>query len=259
MWVDAGNVRLDGTTTFLNASGAVLDFNNGDTTITDGTDVLTVAGGGIKLAAGTTTIAPLSFTVGTNLTTSGDGDWEMDADVFYGTTDAGNRGIIPPRQFIRAASAQTLTDTTNAQNLFDSPTNGQITLETGAYQFELLFELTSMSATSGNAQVLFGGTATVGGWIWNLQGLDNSVPTTIADDDSVFLVTNASAASAVTVGTGTAMRIYAKGTFEVTVAGTLIPQVDLVTGGVTPTLVEGSFFNLERIGATGTASVGQWD
>lgn len=198
------------------------------------------------------------LTSGTLLTTPQVGALELDANCLYGTTDAGNRGYIPIKHFIRCDSTRTLPNDTNTNAIFNSPTNGRITLETGTYLFDMMAIVTSMSATSGNAFVnlLGAGTATVGAWLWQFFGIDNSTPATSLDDDSQFLVTSTS--SVLTAATGTAMRFGAKGTFEVTGAGTFIPSIDLVTAAAAIVSI-GSYFVCERIGSTSVVSVGQWD
>jgi hypothetical protein len=199
---------------------------------------------------------PIKLTAGTLLTTAEDGGIEMDADNFYGTVDAGNRGIIPVMHFIRAASDQTLTSQTAAQNIFDSPANGTLTLETGTYLFDMLIQLSGMSATSGNGQILFGGAGTFADWNWVLNGLDASL-TGIADDDAAYFQTNASAASAVTAQVATTLRIWARGSFECSAGGTWIPQIALVTAAAA--IVEsGSYLTVFRMGAQATTNVGQW-
>lgn len=198
------------------------------------------------------------FGSGTLLTTAEDGALEQDADNFYMTTDAGNRGIVPITQYVRAASAQTLTSQTGAQNIFDSPANGRLTLETGAYEFQGVIIISGMSGTSGNGQILFACGGTCGGWVWRVAGLDNSTVTTISSDLNAFFTTNASAASVVTANTGTALRLFIHGSFEMTVAGTWTPQIALVTAAAA-TVNEGSFLRISRMGAVATGSVGQWD
>lgn len=197
-------------------------------------------------------------TSGTLLTTAEEGAVEVDADNFYATTDAENRGIVPITHFIRAGTAQTLTSQTAAQQIFDSPANGRITLETGTYQFEMVVAFTGMSATTGNGQILFacGGTCT--DWLWMSHAIDNASTTGLVDLDSAFHVTNASAALVAATGTGTTLRVFAKGTVEVSAAGTFTPQIALTTAAAA-TVVVGSYFTIRRLGATGTNSVGQWD
>lgn len=214
----------------------------------------------VTLATGTTSLAAANIPAGTLKTTPADGDIEMDANCLYACTDAGNRGYIPVRHLIRCNATRTLPNDTNLNAIFNSPANGRLTLETGTYFFSALILITSMSGTSGNAlfNILGAGTATVGAWLWYTAGLDNTTPATVSADLSAYYTTNATAASVVTAGTGTALRLNFQGTFEVTVAGTLIPSIDLVTGAAGVVAI-GSYFMCERIGSDALVSIGQWD
>jgi hypothetical protein len=202
-----------------------------------------------------------TFTSGTLLTTAEDGAIELDADCFYGCTDAGNRGVIPIRHFIRCDSTRTLGNVGTEQAIFNSPTNGRITLETGCYLFEGMLYITSMSGTGGNAAIdpLGAGTATCGSWLYHACGIDATNPTTAATQTGTFSITQQTAASAVTAGTGTSVAIELRGTFEVTGAGTMIPGITLVTSIATAVVAIGSYMMFERIGSTSVVSVGQWD
>lgn len=166
----------------------------------------------------------------------------------------------PKRHFIRADVDRTLPNDLNLNALFNSPANGRLTLPVGVYTFEGLFIISGMSATSGNALInlLGAGTATVGSWMWYLSGVDNSTPATISADLTPYFQTNATAASAVTAGTGTAMRFHVRGSFEVTAPGTFIPSIDLVTAAAA-VVQDGSFFMVERLGDNGLVSFGDWD
>lgn len=177
-----------------------------------------------------------------------------------GATPGGNAGYVPVRHFIRCDAARTLPNDTATNAIFNSPANGRVTLETGTYLFEGMILVASMSGTSGNAQIdlLGAGTATIGAWLWMLQGIDAATAGTLVDLDSPFFQTNITAASAVTAGTGATLRLFVKGTFEVTVAGTFIPSIDLVTAAAAVVQI-GSYIMLERIGSTSVVSVGAWD
>jgi hypothetical protein len=253
-----GSTSLKWADLFL-ASLAVINFNSGDVTLTHGPNSLTIAGGRFVTAAVTANDPGLQLTAGTVMTTPAAGAIEMDSNCMYGTTDAGNRGYIPLRHFIRCDSAKTLTSTTSEQALFDSPANGTLTLETGTYLFEGLLYITSMSATSGNAAIdlLGAGTATAASWLWSAQGVDATDPTAAAAQLGSFAVTQQSVASIVTAATGTALALVLKGTFEITGAGTLIPSISLVTAAAASVNI-GSCIIIERIGSTSVASVGQW-
>lgn len=241
--VDNVIVRADGTAKGVQASGASIDDNG---------TLLTIAG-----AAG---FAGLKLAAGTLMTTPGVGDVEVAATNVYMTTDAGNRGYVPIRHFIRADAARTLPNDLNENAIFNSPANGRLTLETGVYKFEAIIAITAMSATSGNALIdwLGAGTAVCASWLWYYTGKDGT-NSGVANLNGAVRTTQDSAASIVTAGTGTEMFVRAEGTFEVTTGGTLIPSVDQVTATATASVNIGSYFMCERMGPTTSVSVGQWD
>ena len=200
-------------------------------------------------------------TSGTVQTTPDSGTFpEFDGNCFYGTPDAGNRGVIPCQHFIRQDSSRTLPNDTNENAIFDSVTNGRITLETGTYFFGGMLYITGMSATSGNAliDILGAGTAVCGSWLWQAWGIDNTTLTNAGTKTGSFTITQQSVASVVTAGTGTGMAVQIEGTVEVTTAGTMIPSIDQVTAAAA-TLAAGSYFWIYRIGSTTAVSAGQWD
>lgn len=183
-----------------------------------------------------------------------------DANCLYATTDAGNQGVVPIWHVIRADGTRTLPNDTNENAIFNSPANGRLTLETGCYLFEGIIRVSSMSGTSGNASIdiLGAGTATCAAWLWHASGIDATTPENAATQTGAFAVTQQSVASIVTAAAGTAMAVSIKGTFEVTVAGTIIPSIDQVTAAAAVVSI-GSYLRFARIGSTSVVSVGQWD
>lgn len=154
---------------------------------------------------------------------------------------------------LRQTTARNLLDQLTIQQLFDSNATGALSLVPGTYFFDFEFALTAMSATSGNAafDILGAGTATTSKFLWQVVGYDSPgigvQNTTIG---GIFNVKN-SAASLITAGTNTTLLVTGNGSFEVTVGGTIIPSITLVTGGVTPQVEVGSFINVTRIGEAG--------
>jgi hypothetical protein len=199
------------------------------------------------------------LTSGTLLTTPEAGAVELDANCLYGTTDAGNRGVIPIRHFIRCNAARTLPNDTNENAIFNNPTNGRLTLETGTYLFDMVVGVTAMSATTGNAllDVLGAGTATCDDWLYAVIGKDGTLISVNAVLGTMPVI-QSTPASMFTAGTGAQMWWIAKGSFTVTGAGTLIPSIDQVTAAAASVAI-GSYFSCERIGDTSVVSVGQWD
>src|SRR3990172_4411916 len=177
----------------------------------------------------------------------------------YGTTDAGNRGYVPVRHFIRCNATRTLPNDVNENAIFNAPTNGRLTLETGTYLFEMVLAITCMSATSGNARIDIrgAGTATMGAWCWPTEAKDGT-NASIGTDQVSIATTETSATSIATAGTGTELTVNLRGSFEVTVAGTVIPSIALATASAAIVGI-GSFFMCERIGSDAVVSVGQWD
>lgn len=240
---DNAIARFDGT------SGRTLQ--NSAPAIDDNGTILPVA-----TAAG---FPSIQLTAGTLQTTPAVGSIEMDANCVYMTTDAGNRGVNLIEHFIRFAVARTLTSTVSAQAMFNDPANGRLTLETGTYFFEVLYSLSGMSATSGNSafDLLGAGTATLGNVLYYAVGIDGPINVAVAQTGSTS-ASAASPASIVEAGNSTAQETSIRGSFEVTVAGTIIPSIALKTAAAA-ILRAGGYFRLRRVGATGVASVGQWD
>ena len=217
-----------------------------------------------NLATGTATAgtAPLNFTAGTLLTTAEDGAIEMDADAFYACTDAGNRGVIPVEHIIRADATRTFTSNTTQQAIFTTPANGTLTLETGTYFFEGLVAMTAMSATSGNGKfdLKGAGTATLAAVLWQAYGIDGvgaTETTGAAAGSSWHIIAGQTAANIVTAGTSAEMAFLVKGTFEISVAGTIIPSFAQTTAAAAVVSI-GSYFKCNRIGSQTVTSVGQW-
>jgi hypothetical protein len=200
------------------------------------------------------------LTSGTLMTTAEVGALELDANALYATTDAGNRGVVSVEHWIRANATRTFTSNTTQQAIFNSPTNGRLTLETGTYFFECLVSMDTMSATSGNGKFSLnsGGTATLAQILYQTGGRDAALDalgntTGVAETTATVAATNVATAS-----TATVLTFHVVGTFKVTVAGTIIPSFAQTTAAAAVVKV-GSFFMCKRIGSDSLVSVGQWD
>jgi len=254
-----GSTSLKWADLFL-ASGGVMNWNSGNVTLTHAANLLTIAGGALVLAACTTSLPSMRLTAGTLQTTPGAGDIEMDANCIYATTDAGNRGVVPVEHVIRADATRTFTSNTNQQAIFNSPTNGRLTLETGVYEFECLVSMDTMSATSGNGKfsLLGAGTATLAAILYLTNGIDAALDTITAVSGVVEVTSTVAATNMATAAVGTVFTFWVKGTFEVSSGGTLIPSFAQTTAAAAVVKI-GSFFKCRRMGSTSLVSVGQWD
>lgn len=186
---------------------------------------------------------------------------ESDGAQLIGMVDSGNQGIVPVMHFIRADVVRNLPNDTNENAIFDNPTNGRLTLETGVYRFEGIIAISGMSASAGNCSfdIVGAGTATIDSWLWHNVGTDSTTPANATSMTGTFPITQQSAAGVVNIlGTGTGVAWSTRGTFEVTGAGTIIPSVTQANASAAVVSV-GSYLEFWRIGATGAVSVGQWD
>jgi len=175
-----------------------------------------------------------------------------------GTWAAGGGGGLT-EIWIRQAAARTLTNSTAEQQLFDSVTNGTLTIATGVYFFEALIYLTGMSATSGNAafNILGAGTATLANILYQAIGNDSAITIANVNMSGQIAITAQSLPSIVAALTNTTLHVSLRGTFEITVAGTIIPSVTLVTAAAA-TVKEGTFFKLRKVGEVNAVAAGNW-
>lgn len=212
----------------------------------------------ISVVAGTNTVAPINLTAGTNLTTPVAGAIEYDGTSFYGDVAGATRGTIVAQQIVVVNTAYTLTSQTAAQKLFNNTTNGAVTLPVGTYFFECLFSLSNMSATSGSFGFAFAGTATyTQNWWAEAQKGTATLATATATQATFNTAANTTLATASVNTVGFA---FLKGTLNVTVAGTVIPQVSLGVANAAVVGV-GSYFRIYAVSATNSttnSTVGNW-
>lgn len=223
------------------------------------TQVKTFANTSPAFAAGSASAASWpTLASGTKLTTPEAGAWEYDGDAHYLTPTASGRAVAVAENIICLSASYTLTNTASAQKLFNSSTNGTLTLPTGTYFFECLFSLSSMSGTSGNAQfqILGGGTATVGTVLYNAVGVDGNINTAATQTGSTSNASS-SPAALVTAATNTNLHALVRGTFRVTVAGTIIPSIALANAAAA-VVAAGSYFRCYKVGSSSFTTVGNW-
>ena len=235
-----GTTALRWADLFL-ASGGAIDWNNGNTQLRQtAANTLEVITASLVTETPVSGRPPLLFNTGGTLDLANDGGMGMDATNLYATTDQGNPGYIPVYNFIRANATRTYTSNTSLQNIFNSPANGRLTIETGTYLFRGTLSFQAMSGTSGNRSVniVGGGSATCSAFAWNAWGFDGTVSTVGAAGASHNIATG-STTSIVTATTGTSLIVSFDGSFECTVAGTIQPQTAMVTAAAS-TLTIGS-------------------
>lgn len=215
----------------------------------------------LTLDAGTTTVPPLEFQSGTNLTTALAGAMEYDGKVLYATPQGAQRGALPAEQYYRLNSTFAGANATGGQSLLGA---GVTLSSSTVYQFEALVLLTKTAgATSHTVATLFGGTATVNNIGYNLvyafASAGSTTPSSAAGTN-FFTVATASVFTTAIASAAFTIWFQMRGTVSINAGGTFIPQYQLsaAPGGAYTTRI-GSFFKISPIGAAGAnVSVGTW-
>lgn len=163
--------------------------------------------------------------------------------------------------FGRLQADYTLTSTTAGQQLFNWSAGGALTLGVGFYAFRCLLYITGMSATSGNGQFRLkgAGTATLGNVLYHVTGIDAAAAAglTAASYTGSGAAATAGENSMVLAGTGTELFALVNGSFPVTVAGTIVPSIGLVTAAAAA-VKAGSYFMAEYLGPAANTTQGAW-
>lgn len=209
----------------------------------------------ITLAAGTLSVAPLTLTSGTNLTTPSAGALEYDGTVGYFTPFASSRHVNDSEQLITLTSTYTLANQAAAQHIFNVPTNGALTVSANtSYFFECMFSLSSMSSSSGSFGFALGGTASIAAQLWWATANKATLATQIAWTSTL----NTAANTALTASnTNTVAAAFIVGKIRVTTTGTVVPSVSQGNAAAAVVAVD-SYFRIWPVGANTVQSVGNW-
>lgn len=212
----------------------------------------------IDIAAGTTSVAPLNLTAGTNLTTASAGAVEFDGKAFYASAAASSRQVVVTEQLAANVADLTLVNGTGAQAWL-AVANDTLTVQaSNSYFFDAIIEIEDMGAVSRTISLLFGGTATytsIGYSIISWNGANNAG--VVGQVTKFAAIATASAATA--AATTAASTIVLKGIMRINGAGTVIPQLQF-DADPTGTILckKNSFFKLYPFGADTAAAVGNW-
>lgn len=241
-----------------NNAGSMVDVGaGGGASFTGGT--LT---SNLTVASGTTTLAPLTFQPGTNLTTETIGCWEYDGTLFYSTP--ANRGVSPSMMTYRLDSDLAGANVNTVQSIFGVG----VTLQSSTvYSFRLGLRFTKSSGTTSHSfNILFGGTATInnGLALINSESAGSTATNTAGTGDTFHVMSTLDTARPIETSLSLAsMTVWAsvEGTVSIGAGGTFIPQYQLTSvapGGAYSTKA-GSFIEIWPIGTAGSnVSVGPW-
>ncbi len=246
------------------ATGGVINFNNGNVTLTHAAGALTIAGGQLNLAAGTTSLAPLHMQSGTNLTTPTAGDFEYDGSVFYATPVASNRALSVTDHFLTLSSNQTGSNVNTAQPWFPGGGATGLTVAGGTtYFFEGLLAFSKTAGTTSRTIGMnFGGSASLTSiaYFVTASAADATSLSNAPDQSSwVEVATNTTVWSTASTSANQYVMIRIAGTVRINAGGTFIPnfQYSAAPGGA-PTVRANSWFRMRPAGSGSVLSVGNW-
>jgi hypothetical protein len=250
----AGLISSAGNITGGNISTAGLISATGNVT---GGNVI----GFVRPSTGSASQAPIKLTAGTNVSSPLGGCIEYDGVVFYGDTTASNRGVLQSAQFIALVNDYVANDSSSAQKVFNSPTNGAITLDgSTTYMFEAVYYITrSLGSNSHTLSTLFA----LGGTLTSITYTADTTSTTGNTLGTVSRIYGTSASGVVVTGASTSttenITVVLRGIVRTNGGGTFTPQIQYSAApGGAPTILKNSYFRIIPVGTNSVASVGNW-
>ena len=242
-----------------NDAGSMVDIGSGGASFTGGT--LT---SNLTVASGTTSLSPLTFQAGTNLTNATAGTVEYDGNVFYSTPSA--RGITPSLLTYRLNANLAGQAVTTSQNIFGV---GATVNASTIYGFRVVGTIAKTSGT-GSHSVSLGfdnSTATFDnlhaqGFYQNIQAAPNASSTTATASLNYGVHTSEATLTYVNGVSGATRTgtFLLSGSFSVNAGGTFTPvfKISSTTAGIYSALA-GSYMEIWPMGAAGSnISVGPW-
>ena len=264
--ITAGATVSGGNVTALGSVSAVGNVSGGNVTATTaisttGTVFGTTVQGFLRPTSGTGSQAPLQFATGSNLSVPAAGAWEYDGQSFYASPSANQRGVVPVEHFVVLNSAYTGTDVDTAQQVFDTPSAGTVTLAANtAYFFEAQYIITrSAGTTSHTLSTLFAVSGTLTSMTYTAEATSSAgnaltaVKRVYATGVTGTVITDASTDSNENI------TVTLQGVVRTNTAAELQPQIQYSAApGGAPTVLANSYFRITPIGSGGVTSVGNW-
>ena len=217
--------------------------------------------GNITPPAGTASVAPMTFTSGTNLTTAAAGNVEYDGSKLMFTPAGAQRGVVPGMQYYELNSTLALSATTSAQAWLGVG----CTLSAGTiYAFQGTYAaIKTTTTTSHTLGTSFGGTATLNNIGYTMTRYFDTTGFATANIPPAAMAYIVTAANTTTMGNSASATVYHvynfTGIVSVNAGGTFIPQVTTSASGPIYTGQIGSYFMIYPIGTAGAnVNVGTW-
>lgn len=269
--VATGNVTAGSTviannvtaTSSISAAGNVAGSNVIATTAfsTTGSVLATTVQGYIRPSSGSASQAPLQFAAGSSLSTPAAGAWEYDGQSFFGIPVADQRGTLSLMHFVALNSNYTAADSSSAQQVFDTPALGTVTLAANTgYMFDAQYLISRAAGTTSHTlSTLFATTGTLLSIAYTAEATTSSTNLLTA----VKRIYSNTVTATVVTDTSTAadefITVTLRGIVRTSTAVTLQPQIQYSAApGGAPTILANSYFRLVPIGNGSVTTVGNW-
>jgi hypothetical protein len=224
--------------------------------------LITLTASSLKLAAGTTSLSPLTFQAGTNLTTPGVGNCEFDGKVFYQTAISNSRQVVSTEQISVLTADRTGTNVNTAQAIFGSSEDAISLAASTTYEFEQLLNLTRSTGTTSHTTAVLWALSS-GMTITSMDYLCQAAVATGSTLGTVSQIMGTSQTGVVVTAANTSAsensHVWVRGFIRVNASGNITPQfIYSATPGGAPQIKRGSFFRCWPIGDNTVAKVGGW-
>jgi hypothetical protein len=219
----------------------------------------------IHAGAGTATVALMDLDPGVLLTTPFQGAVEYDGKSLYFTPNGTQRAVLQSMQMFQLdANRSGVDSSTVVQTIFGK----KVSVQAGTrYQYEINFTVTNAAASAKALQYAFvaaGTTATLTAHdyevVANFPALAvTPTASTLMQNRITTGFTTAVTVSAASAAAAAAATARIRGSFDVSVAGTVEFGFALSVGGTSVTIIAGSSVSLWPVGATGAnTEIGDW-
>lgn len=182
-----------------------------------------------------------------------------DGDLATAINSGACAAALPSTMWMMLIADYALANSAAEQKLFNTTTNGTLTLPAGVYYFEAFVYILGMSGTSGNLafDLLGAGTATMDRWGWQATGADNASPLNGNTCGTSATVTQQSVASVISAAVGTGIQFTVRGMVRISSGGTIIPSGTLANASAA-TVKAGSWIKVQRLGTSSETYRGAW-
>jgi hypothetical protein len=215
----------------------------------------------LRPAGGTTTVAPIQFTSGTNLTTQTAGSLEYNGNAFFATQNASTgRGMVLAPTIVRTSGTLTHGANTTLESLFDTANDTLSLVNDTLHWFRGVLLLNKASSgVSNTLNIAFTFSQAVQTITYQYETYTTTATTSIIQRANV--TTSASNAIDVTGTTSQSYYVKLEGWFRTNAVtgGTLIPQYTQTAGNVQPTVVADSWLMVQPMASGNpTLLAGGW-